>query len=61
MIRTAHRFDWENGFYKIRTLSRSFDTYEEAQAFATGKEVLDIYRSKGKYKVEWLKTAKIDD
>lgn len=41
--------------YIERTLHRSFPTYEAAQNFAEGKDVRDIYRSKGKWVVEWTK------
>ena len=53
--KTAHYHDWSVGDYKLRRLSRSFDTLEEAQRFADGKDGTDIYRCKGKYKVEWIK------
>ena len=43
-----------------RTLSRSFDTLEEAQKFAEGKAVTDIYKSKGRFKVEWEKVKRVD-
>lgn len=39
----------------MRELSKSFDTLEDAERFASGKNVLDIFRSKGKYKVLWIK------
>lgn len=55
MVKTAHKFDWEKGFCTIKTLSRSFDTKEEAMRFAEGKSVVDIYRLNGRYKVEWKK------
>lgn len=55
MSKTRHRFDWQNGYTKERTLTRSFDTIEEARQFADGKLNVDIYRSKGRYKVEWVK------
>ena len=58
MNKTAHGFSWERGYYIERTLSRSFDTLEAAQKFAKGKDVRDIYRNKGKYVVEWVKTVK---
>ena len=45
----------------VRTLSRSFDTLEEAKKFAEGKDTVDIYKSKGRYKVEWLKEVVLDD
>lgn len=56
--KTRHYFDWTNGYYKSRTLSKSFDTLSDAEKFAKGKDVVDIYRSKGKIKVEWIKRAK---
>lgn len=43
-----------------RTLSRSFDTLEAAQRFAEGKDVRDIYRAHGRFKVEWEQTKRID-
>ena len=42
-------------YYIERTLHRSFGTLEDANRFAEGKNVRDIYRSKGKYVVEWIK------
>lgn len=42
-------------YYIERTLHRSFATLEEANRFAAGKSVNDIYRSKGKFVVEWIK------
>ena len=56
MRKTTHGFDWKVGHYKTRTLSRSFDTLEEAETFSADKKTLDIYKSNGRYKVEWLKT-----
>lgn len=55
MSKTSVRFSWEKGYYKLRELSRSFDTLEEAERFAQGKNIIDIYRSKGRYKVAWIK------
>ena len=52
----THGFNWERGEYIDRTLTRSFQTLEAAQKFAEGKDVRDIYRSKGKFVVEWVKT-----
>jgi HSP20 family molecular chaperone IbpA len=49
-------FDWQNGYTITRRFSRSFATLEEAKRFAEGKPQADIYKSKGKYKVEWMKT-----
>lgn len=55
MNKTAHHFDWENGYYKRKTLTRSFSTLDEAKKFAEGKQVKDIFKSKGRYVVEWEK------
>ena len=57
MNKTRYKFDWECGNTKVRELSRSFDTLEEAEWFATGKQNSDIYKSKGKYKVTWIKVV----
>lgn len=57
MNKTRNGFNWSEGDYKLRRLSRSFDTLEDARRFAEGKEDADIYKSKGKYKVEWTKKA----
>ena len=54
-MKTTHRFDWQNGFTKCRRLSRSFNTQEQAERFAEGKLNAEIYKSRGKYKVEWIK------
>ena len=43
-----------------RTLTRSFDTLEAAQQFAKGKDVRDIYRAHGRFKVEWIKNKRVD-
>lgn len=43
-----------------RTFTRSFDTLEKAKAFAEGKSVIDIYKSKGLFKVEYSKTYRVD-
>ena len=43
-----------------RTNSRSFDTLEAAQRFAEGKDVRDIYKSHGRFKVEWITTNRVD-
>lgn len=59
-MKTKYKFNWKNGAYKEKTLSRSFDTLEEANKFADGKDVVDVYKSKGKIKVEWKKTTSID-
>lgn len=62
MYKTAH-YDGIGGAEpkKIRELSRSFDTLEAAQKFAEGKNVFDICRSKGRFKVIWYKTATINE
>lgn len=54
-MNTTIKFDWANGYTKWRVLSRSFDSVEEANRFAEGKQIIDVYKSKGRYKVEWLK------
>jgi hypothetical protein len=60
--KTSYYFNWADGHYKVRELTRSFDTLEEAQKFAENrKEYHDIYISKGKYKVVWLKTVAIEE
>lgn len=59
-VKTRHGFNWQKGAYKEKTLSRSFDTLEEANKFADGKDVVDVYKSRGKIKVEWKKTTSID-
>ena len=41
-------------------MTRSFDTLEKATAFAKGKFVIDIYKSKGRYKVEYGKTYRVE-
>lgn len=56
-MKTAYRFDWVNGFTKVKVLSRSFDTLEEANRFAEGKQSTDVYKSKGRFKVEWVKVV----
>lgn len=55
MPKTTYRHDWKNGYTIARRLSRSFNTLEEAMRFAKGKTNTDIYVSKGRYKVDWLK------
>lgn len=57
MSKTTHRFDWSNGYTTAKRLRRSFDTLEAATAFADGKATIDIYKSKGRYTVEWVKTT----
>lgn len=61
MNKTTIRFDWETGDTKVRRLIRSFETLDEAKRFAEGKQVSDIFRSKGRFVVEWIKTEKISD
>ena len=58
--RTTVRHDWTVGYYKQRRLTRSFPTLEAAEKFAKGKQVLDIYRNRGKFTVEWIKTIPMD-
>ena len=55
MKKSVVRFNWEKGYTKVKTLSRSFDTLEEASRFADGKRNAEIYRSNGRYKVEYIK------
>lgn len=55
MRKTTYRFDWVNGYTVAKRLSRSFGTIEEASRFAKDKTNADIFRSKGKFKVEWTK------
>lgn len=50
-------FDWKNGHTIHKRLTRSFDSLEQANKFAEGKQVIDIYVCDGRYKVEWLKTT----
>ena len=63
-MNTTYRFDWKNGYTKAIRLCRSFNTDKEAWAFAVskfGEDVhnpvnkynVDIYKSRGKYKVAW--------
>ena len=54
-MKTTYRHDWENGYHIVKRLSRSFNTIDEAVKFSEGKQVADIYRSRGRYKVEWTK------
>lgn len=58
-MKTTVRFDWRTGYTKRRRLSRSFDTLEKAEAFAVGKNNAEIYKSNGRYKVEWLLVEKL--
>ena len=46
--------------FKRRELSRSFDTLEAAQKFAEGKNVFDICKSHGRFKVIWFKDTLAD-
>ena len=61
--KTGYYDGWGIIPHKKRELSRSFDTLEAAQKFAEGKQVQDIYRASGRYKVVWIKTVaiKMDD
>ena len=59
--KTLYRYDERRGFIIVKTLSRSFDTIEEARRFAEGKQVTDIYRFKGRFRVEWKKTIDNND
>ena len=54
-MKTIHKFEWGKGYYTVRHLSRSFDALEDAVRFSEGKLNTDIYKSKGRYKVEWTK------
>ena len=62
MNKTAH-YGGYSGIvpYKVRDLSRSFDTLEAAQKFVEGKNVFDICKSHGRFKVIWYKTATINE
>lgn len=60
MARTSHGFSWKEGSYKLRELTRSFDTLEEAERFAVGKTDTDIFMSNGRYKVKWIKKVVVD-
>lgn len=55
-MKTTYRFDWEKGYTKARRLSRSFKSLEDAQAFADNKCNAEIYKSKGMYKVDYIKS-----
>lgn len=59
-MNTLHRFDWEHGATKARILHRSFASLDAAERFAKGKDVKDIYKSAGKFRVEWIKTTRED-
>lgn len=61
MKKTTKCFDLGKGYIIVKRLSRSFDTKEEAERFADGKLNTDIYRSKGRFKVEWVKTIDNND
>ena len=41
-----------------RELTRSFDTLEAAQKFAEDKADTDIYKSRGRFVVKWVKTCR---
>lgn len=56
MNKTVCGFNWTEGYYKRRTLTRSFETLEAVQKFAEGKDVVDVFLNKGKFVVEWVKT-----
>ena len=43
-----------------RTMRRSFDTLDAARKFAEGKDVVDIYRSNGRFTVEWTNVVRVD-
>lgn len=58
--KTAHYSGWGVTPCKRRELSRSFDTLEAAQKFAEGKNVFDICKSKGRFKVIWIKTIEVN-
>ena len=59
--KTVRGFNWSEGHYVKRTLSRSFDTLEAAQKFAENKDAEDIFRSKGRFVVRWVKTTHLQD
>lgn len=59
--KTTHKFNWDKGFYIERILTRSFNTLQEAEAFAEGKDVIDIFRNKDRFTVEWKKTIDNND
>ena len=59
--KTGYYSGWGEIPHKRRELSRSFATLEEAKRFAEGKQVSDIYRAHGKFKVVWIKTVIIKD
>lgn len=61
MSKTKHGFSWEKGYFKLRELTRSFDTLEEAKRFADGKNDTDIFISNGRYKVKWVKEVVVDE
>ena len=44
----------------VRTLTRSFDTLEDANKFSEGKAVRDIFTKNGRFVVEWVKVTKVD-
>ena len=55
--KTTYTRDWESGYTKRRRLTRSFNTIEEARRFAESKQTTDIFKSKGRFVVEWVKTT----
>ena len=61
MSNTTYRFDWESGYTKVRRLTRSFETLDEAKRFAEGKQDVDIFRSKGRFVVKWIKVIDNND
>lgn len=60
MSKTTWKFDGRLAI-KSQRFTRCFDTLEAAQKFAKGKDVLDIYRAKGKFCVEWVKKTVYPD
>lgn len=56
MRKTKFRFDWLHGHTIAKRLTRSFDALADAEQFAKGKNNTEIYKSKGRYVVEWTKT-----
>ena len=57
----THKTTWfvdTDGRHKIRrVLTRSFDTIDDAKRFAEWKDVTDIFRSHGRFTVEWIKVT----
>lgn len=56
-MKTTYKHDWTKGYTKVRRLSRSFDSLEDAKKFSENKVNAEIYKSKGRYKVEWIKVV----